>query len=268
MRREPALVDRVAGKAAAEMIKNAAFADVVERDLDGGKITLLAGAQAGAPQQLEQRRLRKFRRAAGAAVDRIDDAAKLARGIVEFGDADRDGAGLPCRGREPLHQRGTVALDLLRLLAEQPRHFAQHVDKGRFAVTRRIGKIGAAPDRLAVGRQKHGQRPAALLAQMMQRRHVDLIDVGPLLTVDLDVDEQLVHHPRGGVVLETFVRHHVAPVTGGIADREKNRLVGALGFCQRLRPPGPPVDRVALVLEKIRAGLARQAIWTRGRSVR
>ena len=92
MRREPALVDRVAGKAAAEMIEYAALADVVERDLDGGKITRFAGAQPGAPQELEQRRLRKFRRAAGAAVDRIDDAAELARGIVEFGDADRDGA--------------------------------------------------------------------------------------------------------------------------------------------------------------------------------
>src|SRR6516164_7709951 len=34
--------------------------------------------------------------------------------------------------------------------------------------------------------------PAAVLAQVMQRRHVDLIDVGALLAVDLDVDEQFV----------------------------------------------------------------------------
>ena len=57
MRHEPALVDRIAGKAAAEMIVDAAFADVVERDLDGGEIARLAGAQAGAPEQLEQSRL-------------------------------------------------------------------------------------------------------------------------------------------------------------------------------------------------------------------
>ena len=165
---------------------------------------------------------------------------------------------------KPLHQRRAVMLDLLRLLAEQPRDLAQHVDEGRFAVARRVRKIRAAPDRLAVGREKHGQRPAALLAEMMQRRHVDLIDVGPFLAIDFDVDEQLVHHARGGVVLEALVRHHVAPVAGRIADREQDRFVGALGFRQRLRSPGPPVDRIVLVLQQIRARLVREPVL-RGR---
>ena len=115
------------------------------------------------------------------------------------------------------------------------------------------------------GRQEHGQRPAALLAQMMQRRHVDLIDVGPLLAVDFDVDEQLVHHRGGVVVLEAFVRHDVAPVTGGVADREQDRLAGALRLGQRIRPPGPPRHRIVLVLQQIGAGFARQAVFRAGR---
>ena len=84
----------------------------------------------------------------------------------------------------------------------------------------------------------------------MQRRHIDLIDVGPLLAIDFDVDEQLVHHARGRVVLEALVRHDMAPVAGGIADRQKDRLVAALRFRQRFGSPGPPIDRIVLVLQR------------------
>ena len=70
---------------------------------------------------------------------------------------------------------------------------------------------------------------------------------------------------RGGVVLETLVRHDVAPVAGRIADREQDRLVGALGFRQRLRAPGPPVDRIVLMLKEIRAGLLGETIFVRRR---
>ena len=45
MRREPALVDRVAGKAAAEVVVDAALADMVERDLDRGEEARLAAAK-------------------------------------------------------------------------------------------------------------------------------------------------------------------------------------------------------------------------------
>ena len=62
-------------------------------------------------------------------------------------------------------KRRAVVLDALRLLAEEARDLAQHVDEGRPAVARGLGKIGAAPDRLAGGREEHGQRPAALLAE-------------------------------------------------------------------------------------------------------
>src|ERR1700749_955730 len=149
MRHQPALVDRIARKAAAKVIVDAAFADVVKRKVDGAEIACLAGAQGRAPEKFKQSRLRKFRRAARAAIDRIDDAAELLRGVVEFDRADRHPAPLTRGAGEPLHQGGAVLLDLLRLLAKQPRDLVQHIDKTRAAVARGRRKIRTAPDRLA-----------------------------------------------------------------------------------------------------------------------
>ena len=98
-------------------------------------------------------------------------------------------------------------------------------------------EIGAAPERLALRRAEHGERPAALLAHDLQRLHVDRVDIGPLLAVDLDVDEQRVHHRRDLGRFEALVRHDVAPVAGGVADREQDRPVGALA--PRPAPPRP-----------------------------
>jgi len=55
---------------------------------------------------------------------------------------------------------------------------------------------------------------SAPVREELDRAHVDLVDVGPLLAVDLDVDEELVHEARRRLVLERLVGHHVAPVAG------------------------------------------------------
>src|SRR6266540_828913 len=70
----------------------------------------------------------------------------------------------------------------------------------------------------------------------------------------------LVHDGRRLVVLERLVLHHVAPVAGGIADREQDRSVLAPGASERLLAPGIPVDGVARMLEQVRARLGGQAV--------
>jgi hypothetical protein len=90
--------------------------------------------------------------------------------------------------------------------------------------------------------------------------HVDGVDVGPFLAVDLHVDEQVVHDLRRVRVLEGLVGHHVAPVAGRIADREEDRLVGGAGCLERLVAPGVPVDRVVGVLAEVGARLVGQAV--------
>ena len=100
------------------------------------------------------------------------------------------------------------------------------IGKRRHAVARLLRKVGAAEERRAVGREEHGQRPAAgALREHLVRALVDLVEVGPLLAVDLDVDEQAVHHRGDRRVLEALVRHDVAPVARRVADREQDRLV-------------------------------------------
>jgi hypothetical protein len=83
------------------------------------------------------------------------------------------------------------------------------------AVARFVREIRAAEERHLVGREEHGERPAAVpLREHGLRDLVDLVDVGALLAIHLDVHEELVHHAGDALVLERLVRHHVAPVAG------------------------------------------------------
>ena len=74
-----------------------------------------------------------------AAVDRVDQRRAMPpRDVVELGAAPIDDRALPAARvcGQPLHQRLAVLLDPVRLLAEQARDLAQHIDEGRPAVAR------------------------------------------------------------------------------------------------------------------------------------
>ena len=159
------------------------------------------------------------------------------------------------------HEERPVLLDLLGLLAKDACDLLEDRRRRMDGRSGRRREVGAAPDRLAVGGEEHGERPAALFAEGVKSVHVDLVDVGPLLAVDLDVDEQPVHHGRRRVVLEALVGHDMAPVAGGIADREQDRLVLAAGLGKSVRAPGAPVHRVVLVLEEVGAGFVAEQVF-------
>src|SRR5919197_619807 len=85
------------------------------------------------------------------------------------------------------------------------------------------GNFGARPKPPQAGSNSSpSPRPARWRSDGV---HVDRVHVRALLAVDFDVDEALVHESSRLVVLEGLVCHHVAPVTGGVADREQDRLV-------------------------------------------
>ncbi len=92
------------------------------------------------------------------------------------------------------------------------------------------------------------------------RLHVQLVEIGTLLTIHLDADEVFVEQLRDRFVLETLSLHDVAPMTGGVADREKDRFVLLPGQIQSLLAPRPPVHWVMSMLQEIRTGLVGEAI--------
>ena len=119
-------------------------------------------------------------------------------------------------------------------------------------------EVGAGVERLSVGGEEHSHRPAAPPGQRLHRLHVDGVDVGPLLAVDLDVDEGAVHLGCRRLVLERLVGHHVAPVARGVAHAEQDRDLTAARRGERLIAPLVPVDRVGGMLAEVgRARLAQ-----------
>jgi len=78
-----------------------------------------------------------------------------------------------------------------------------------------------------------------------------VLKVGAFFTVDLDIDKIPVHDGRSLRVFERFVRHHMTPVTGSIADAQEDGFIFIAGFTQRCLTPRIPVDRVVSVLQQI-----------------
>ena len=188
---------------------------------------------------------------------------------------ERRGLGHPPRSRG-VHRAADARDDLSRLLRDLVRlrvvelfHSLQQrqESRARAAIAVPSGKVRAAEERLAGRRQPGGHRPAAPTGQHLHRAHVDRVEVGPLFPVDLDRDVVRVHVGRDLLVLERLLLHHVAPVTGGVADAEQHGAPQSLGVREGLLAPRIPVDRVVRVLEQVRAGLQDQPVGVLGRPV-
>jgi hypothetical protein len=161
-------------------------------------------------------------------------------------DARHVGVGL--EAGEPVEGRG----ELLRLLEQLgPLGAPRVVDRLEQPQEPLLGEVGAAVERLAVRREEHRHRPAAAAGHGLHGVHVDGVDVRALLPIDLDVDEQAVHHPGDVGVLEALVGHDVAPVASRIPDGEEDRAVLLGGRGERLVAPGVPVDGVVAVLPEV-----------------
>ena len=161
---------------------------------------------------------------------------------------------------EPLDEPPAGRLDLGSLLAPRPLDAFEHLPERRHPVARLVGEVGPAVERPAVGRQEDRHRPAPATGHRLDRGHVDLVEVGPLLAIHLDRDEVVVQVAGGRFVLERLALHDVAPMARRIADAQEDRPVEQLRPGQRVRPPRRPVDRVVRVLEEVRAGLCREPV--------
>ncbi len=177
--------------------------------------------------------------------------------VAELGGFARRRRHAGDRGGDPLR----LCRQLGPPLAPRRRRLTQQVDE------RRARQVGAAEEGLAVTREQARHRPAAAAGGELDRGHVDRVDIRPLLAIDLDADEALVHQAGDGLVVEALPFHHVAPVAGGVADRQEDRLVLPTRPVEGLGSPGVPVDGVVRVLNQIGGGLEDQAVDVDRRAV-
>ena len=264
MRDQPLGVGRVAVEAATELVADAPVGHRIEGAPGDRQRPGIPGRDEAPQQELDRHRLRELRGApppSVAGVERRLDPG--CRRIEQGGRRVRRDGGHAVLGDERLDQPLAGALDLAPLLAPRPVDALQHLDEGRHAVARLVREVRAAVEGPPVRRQEHGHRPAATAGHGLDRGHVDLVEVRPLLAVDLDGDEAIVEVCRGRRVLERFALHDVAPVTGRVADAQEDRPVEQLRAGQRVRTPGKPVHGVVRVLEQVRTRLSGEAVGHR-----
>ena len=254
MRGEPAFIDGIAGKAAAQMIVDAAFADVIEGFADGGADVGAACAQMHTPEEVDERCLGEFGCALDAAVNGVEQVEQFVGDDLEHGAGGFAGVIVARLIGQRLQKPCAVLFDLVGLVVEEAGDFLHQGDETRTAEFWFFRKVSAAPEGFAFGSEEHGERPAALLAEHMERVHIDRVDVRSLFAVDFHRHEQFVHDGGDFGVLETLMRHDMAPMAGGVTDRQKDRFVKCLGLGQSFCPPGSPMDRVVLVLQEIGGG--------------
>ena len=109
--------------------------------------------------------------------------------------------------------------------------------------------IGAAEERLLLRREEDRHRPATLAGHRLHGLHINMVEVGPLLAIDLDRDKIAIQQIGQALVLKTFMGHHVAPVAGRVSDGKEDRLLLRRGPRKRFRPPRLPRDWVVSMLE-------------------
>ena len=195
-------------------------------------------------------------------MDAVEAAPEFAHGVVDQAGVEGvvRGAGGIGERLEPLQHRRALLPDLLPPVLPDAGHALEHPEETRHAGAVGGREVGAAVEGNGVGGEEHGHGPAALARHRLDGVHVDRVDVGALLPVDLDAHEVLVHIGGHGLVLEGLPLHDVAPVAGGVADGQQDRLVLGPRLLKGLRSPGIPVDGVVGVLDQIRAHLVDEAV--------
>jgi len=114
-----------------------------------------------------------------------------------------------------------------------------------------IFEISTAIKRFLVGHQENVQRPTSLQPHVLNRIHVDIVNVRPLFPVDFDADKMIVHQICGDFIFETFPLHHMTPMASRIPDGNDDRFVFYFCFSQGFRSPGKPIHGIVRMLKEI-----------------
>lgn len=273
VRDEPVCVGGVAVEAAAELVADAAGGEGGEGVVEDGANALLAfgGNERGfgaVEEEFEEGFAGEFWGGAEAAVGRV--VVGDGTGEKRFNEAGVEGDGvfgLWGFGElaEDLENFFGGGIDVLGAGVEGVGDGAEDGGEAGAAVGVSGRKVGTGEERTEVRGEEDGHGPAAVAGEDLHGGHVELVDIGALFAVDFDVDEEVIHQFGDGGVFEALAFHDVAPVAGGVADREEDGLVFGAGAVKGFGAPGIPVDGVVLVLEEIRGGFFGEAVGMGGR---
>ncbi len=187
MRHQPSIVDAVAMKSAADLIVDAALRHFRERVAHHrGEARIVVGIVA-TQEQRKHERVGKLRRLPEASIDGVvRSRERMRRGDRQVARNLSFGRGVGAERSQSLRELLDIMLNFVRAALVRVGGGQQHARKAghTLAIDRR--KIGAAKKRLRIGREEHRQRPSATPGDHLHRFHVDLIEVGPLLAIDLD----------------------------------------------------------------------------------
>ncbi len=256
----PGGVGRVAGESTAELVVDPATRHAVE----GGRHhreSIGRSPHGLAQAELEGHRLRELGSPAEPApscVERLSERGH--RVLQQLGGQRFSRLREPLRAADRLGHPARLLHDLVAPIGPRLRDAFQHLAEGGHAVGGLLRVVRAGEEGAAVWGEERRQGPPPVTVHRLHGVHVDAVDVGPLLAVDLDRYEPFVHEGRRRLILEGLTLHHVTPVAGRVADRQEDRSALGSSTLQRLLAPWVPIHGVAGVLQQIGAGLVRQPI--------
>ena len=104
------------------------------------------------------------------------------------------------------------------------------------------------------------KRPPITTCHELRQSHVGRIYVRSFLSIYLDGYENLVYETGHLFIFKGLPLHYMAPMTGGVSNREKHRFVFFPGFVKGFVTPWVPVYGIIGVLEEIRTFLIKQTV--------
>jgi hypothetical protein len=261
----PGVVCRVAVESTGELVVNSTRRHRLQRPRRHLQCLRVARAAVVAEQRPDREAGRELRRAGLPAMALVVAFGAAAKGHLEHLRARRRTGALARTLQHHADRLGEPRRDglhpprrLLPGLRDVPEDREEAAQDAPVSIARR--KIGAGEEWAPLVIEPDAHRPAPAAGERLRRRHVDGVDVGPLLAVHLDRDEPLVEERGDLRVLERLLRHHVAPVAGGVAYGEEDGAPRPACDLERLVSPRVPVDRVLRVLPEIGARLGAEPI--------
>ncbi len=243
MRDDPALIDGIAMESSSELIVDSAPRHLCERDGDGLRGGLIAGARRQIGEQVKHRWMGKLGLRPEPAIAGIELRDSALYQLVDDAERERIAAGgegfavLDGGDHARCRLQHFVAAGLPGIGQRQ-----QHALEARAAIAVFTGEVGAREKGAAVGSENRGERPTALAADGLHRCLVARVDVRALVAINLDGDEMLIDGRGHCGVFVGFAIHYMAPVAPHRAYVQKDRLPSLRGEGERCLPPFLPVD--------------------------